>query len=172
MLALLKLFQSLVKTLHSEGTPTQIAAGIALGACLGLTPLMNLHNALIVVALCIVNVSFAAGLLGMALFAPLGFMLDPLFDRLGRWLLVDVPALRPLWSWLDQQPLLAFSNLTNTVVLGSLVGWLLLFIPILIVGRIAVIRYRASLGAWFMKTRVYHALAATRVFDVYNWFRP
>ena len=31
MLTLLKLLQSLVKTLHSEGTPTQIAAGIALG---------------------------------------------------------------------------------------------------------------------------------------------
>ena len=41
MLILLKLLQSLVKTLHSEGTPLQIAAGVALGAALGLTPLFN-----------------------------------------------------------------------------------------------------------------------------------
>jgi hypothetical protein len=30
MLLILKFLQSLVKTLHSEGTPTQIAAGFAL----------------------------------------------------------------------------------------------------------------------------------------------
>src|SRR5690349_8776329 len=44
MLALLKLVQSIIKTLHSEGTPGQVAAGIALGAALGLTPLVNAHN--------------------------------------------------------------------------------------------------------------------------------
>ena len=43
MLALLKLIQSIIKTLHSEGTPGQVAAGMALGAALGLTPLMNVH---------------------------------------------------------------------------------------------------------------------------------
>jgi uncharacterized protein (TIGR03546 family) len=172
MIAILKFLHSLARTLHSDGTPAQIAGGIALGAALGLTPLTNLHNVLVLVALCIINVSFAAGLLGMAIFAPLGFMLDPLFDRLGHWLLTGVPALRPLFAWIDAQPVITFSNLTNTVVLGSLVVWLILFVPIFIAARIAVIRYRASLGDWFMKTRIYHALAATKVFDVYSWFRP
>ena len=155
MIAILKFLHSLAKTLHSEGTPGQIAGGIALGAALGLTPLMNLHNAIVVVALCVINVSFGAGLLGMAIFAPVG-----------------LPSLRPFFAWIDAQPVIAFSNLTNTVVLGSLVAWIVLFIPIFVLCRIAVIRYRVSLGDWFMKTRIYHALAATKVFDVYSWFRP
>ena len=46
---LLKLIQSLIKALHSEGTPGQLAAGLALGSILGLTPLWNLHNAVGVV---------------------------------------------------------------------------------------------------------------------------
>ncbi|HET9426082.1 MAG TPA: TIGR03546 family protein [Gemmatimonadaceae bacterium] len=172
MIAILKFLHSLAKTLHSDGTPGQIAGGIALGAALGLTPLMNLHNALVVVALCVINVSFGAGLLGMALFAPLGFMLDPIFDRIGLYLLTGVPSLRPLFTWIDGQPIIAFSNLTNTVVLGSLVSWVILFVPIFIAFRIAVIRYRVSIGEWFMRTRLYHALAATKIFDVYSWFRP
>jgi uncharacterized protein (TIGR03546 family) len=171
MLALLKLLQSLFKTLHSEGTPGQIAGGIALGAALGLTPLMNLHNAIVVVLLCIINVSFGAGLLGMALFAPIGFMLDPIFDRVGHWLLTDVTALRSFFVWIENQPVLAYTNLTNTVVLGSVVGWLLLFLPIYTAAHYGVIHYRKSLGAWFMKTRIYHALGATKILDVYNWFR-
>src|SRR6188474_183439 len=102
MFAILKFLQSLLKTLHSEGTPGQIAGGIALGAALGLTPLMNLHNAIVIVLLCVINISFAAGLLGMALFAPLGFLLDPLFDRIGHWLL-SVLSLRPFFAWVDSQ---------------------------------------------------------------------
>jgi uncharacterized protein (TIGR03546 family) len=171
MLAILKFLHSLAKTLHSEGTPGQIAGGIALGAALGLTPLMNLHNAIVVVLLCVINVSFASGLLGMALFAPLGFMLDPIFDRVGHWILTDVTSLRPFFAWIDAQPVIAYSNLTNTVVLGSLVSWLVLFVPIYIAARIGVIKYRESLGDWFMKTRLYHALGATKILDVYSWFR-
>jgi uncharacterized protein (TIGR03546 family) len=172
MLAILKFLHSLAKTLHSEGTPGQIAGGIALGAALGLTPLMNLHNAIVVILLCIINVSFASGLLGMAIFAPLGFILDPIFDRVGHWILTDVTSLRPFFAWIDTQPVLAYSNLTNTVVLGSLVSWLILFVPIFIAARIGVIKYRESLGDWFMKTRLYHALGATKILDVYSWFRP
>jgi uncharacterized protein (TIGR03546 family) len=172
MLALLKFLQSLAKTLHSDGTPGQIAGGIALGAALGLTPLVNMHNVLILAALCMINVSFGSGLLGMAIFTPIGFMLDPLFDRIGHWLLTDVTALRPFFTWIDNSPVLAWSNLTNTVVLGSLVAWLILFIPIFVAARIAVIRYRVSIGDWFIRSRLHQVLAATKVLDVYSWFRP
>src|SRR6185436_14848009 len=110
MLAILKLLQSLVKTLHSDGTPGQIAAGIALGSALGLTPLLNAHNIVIVLLLAMLNVSFASGLLGWAVFVPIGFMLDPLFHRLGRWLLMETPALRPLWTAMDNIPGLALTN--------------------------------------------------------------
>lgn len=171
MLALLKLIHSIAKTLHSEGTPAQIAGGVALGAALGLTPLMNLHNAVVVILLCIINVSFGAGLLGMALFAPLGFLFDPVFDRVGRTLLMDMPSLRPMFVWIDEQPVLAFANLTNTVVLASVVAWLVAFLPIFLLTRLLVLRYRASIGAWFVKSPVYRALSATKAVDVYNWFR-
>src|SRR5688572_24729292 len=66
MFTLLKLLQSLVKTLHSDGTPTQIAAGVALGAALGLTPIANVHNVVIFVLLAVLNVSFGAGLCAWA----------------------------------------------------------------------------------------------------------
>ena len=64
MLALLKLLQSLIKTLHSDGTPGQVAAGMALGAVLGLTPLMNVHNLVILALILVLNVSFGGALLG------------------------------------------------------------------------------------------------------------
>src|SRR5579859_7443847 len=129
MLIILKFLQSLVKTLHSEGSPTQIAGGVALGAALGLTPLLNLHNAVVVLLLMFFNVSFGAGMLAWAIFGPVGFMLDPVFDNVGQALLMN-ERLRPLWTWMDNAPIFGLSNLNNSVVLGSVVGWLALFLPI------------------------------------------
>ena len=94
---LLKLLQALVKTLHSEGTPGQVAAGLALGSILGLTPLVSLHNAVVFALIVVLNVSFPAAMLSWALFVPLGFVLDPAFDWIGRMLLLETPVLRPVW---------------------------------------------------------------------------
>src|SRR5207249_7161124 len=91
----LKLLQSLVETLHSEGTPGQVAAGIALGSVLGLTPLLNLHNALAFALIVILNVSFGGAMLGWALFVPVGFPLDPAFDWNGRKMRRESPPRAP-----------------------------------------------------------------------------
>lgn len=172
MLAILKLVQSLVKTLHSEGTPNQIAFRAALGACLGLTPLVNLHNLVILVALAMLNVSFGAGMLSWAVFVPVGFMFDPLFDRLGHLLLVDTVSLRPMWTALDNTPLLALASLGNTVVLGSLVAWVVLAIPIFFAARVLVRHYRTVLAPRVEQSKFYKALTASQVYNVYRWFQP
>lgn len=172
MLALLKVIQSLIKSLDSEGTPTQIAIGATLGAALGLTPLMNLHNVIILILLAILNVSFGAGLLAWAAFVPIGFMFDPLFDRLGHLLLVDMVSLRPMWTALDNTPLLALASLGNTVVLGSLVSWVVLAIPTFVAVRLFVLHYRAVIAPRVEQSRFYRAISATQIYNVYRWFQP
>lgn len=172
MLTLLKLIRSLVKTLHSDGSPAQIALGVALGAALGLTPLINAHNVVVLLLLAVLNVSFAAGMLAWALFVPVGFLLDPLFDRIGHVLLVETPSLRPLWTTWDNVPGLALTNFNNTVVLGSVVAWMALFIPLFFLARYGVVRYRATLGERVRQSRAYKALHASQLYNVYTWFRP
>jgi uncharacterized protein (TIGR03546 family) len=172
MLTLLKLVRSFFSTLHSDGSPGQIAAGVALGAALGLTPIANMHNVLVVMLLAVLNVSFAAGLLAWAVFVPIGFLLDPVFDRIGHWLLVDTQALRPLWTAWDNTPGLALTNFNNTVVLGSVVAWLALFLPIYFLAHFGVLRYRATIGERVRRSRFYKGLQASQLYNVYTWFRP
>jgi uncharacterized protein (TIGR03546 family) len=172
MLTVLKLLRSLFKTLHSDGSPAQIAFGMALGAALGLTPIANAHNLLIVLLLAVLNVSFAAGLLAWGIFVPIGFMLDPVFHRIGQWLLVDAASLRPLWTSWDNTPGLALTNFNNTVVLGSFVAWLALFLPIYLAARFGVVRYRATIGERVKNSRYFKLLEASQLYNVYRWFRP
>ena len=172
MLTLLKLFRSLMKTLHSDGSPAQIAYGVALGAALGLTPIANAHNLLVILLLAVLNVSFAAGMLAWAVFVPVGFMFDPIFDRVGRWLLVDMTSLRGVWTTWDNVPGLALTNFNNTVVLGSVVVWLALFVPIYFAARYGVVRYRATIGEKVRNSRYYKMIEASQVYNVYRWFNP
>jgi uncharacterized protein (TIGR03546 family) len=172
MLTILKLLRSLVKTLHSDGSPSQIAFGVALGAALGITPIANVHNAIVLLLLAVLNVSFAAGLLAWGVFVPIGFMLDPLFDRIGNWLLVDVVSLRPLWAAWENVPGLALTNFNNTIVLGSVVFWLALFIPLYLATRYGVVKYRATIMQRIMSSRYYKLLETTQLYNVYRWFQP
>lgn len=171
MLALLKLIQSIIKTLHSEGTPGQVAAGMALGAALGLTPLTNVHNLVVFSLLVLLNVSFGGGMLGWALFVPIGFLLDPVFHAIGFGLL-EAPSLRGLWTAMYNTPLVPYTNFNNTIVLGSVVGWLALAVPIFFASRWAVTRYRATIGERVQRSRFYKAVTASKAYNVYRLFRP
>jgi uncharacterized protein (TIGR03546 family) len=171
MFGLLKLIQSIIKTLHSAGTPGQVAAGMALGSALGLTPLMNVHNLVIVSLLVLLNVSFGGGMLGWMLFVPVGFLLDPVFDKIGSSLLT-APSLTPLWTDWTNTPLLPYTNFNNTIVLGSFVGWLALAVPIFFAARYGVARYRATIGERVRRSRWYKAITASQVYNIYKMFRP
>jgi uncharacterized protein (TIGR03546 family) len=171
MLTLIKLLQSLFQTLHSEGSPRQVAAGIMLGAGIGLTPLMSAHNLVLFAAIVLLNVSFGGGMLGLALFTPLGFLLDPLFDKVGLALL-DAPGLRGLWTAWYNVPLLPYTNFNNSVTLGSIVVWMVAAVPIYLLAKRGIAHYRATYGERVLNSRFMKGLKASKVYNVYSWFVP
>ena len=168
---LLKLLQQLVKTLNSNGTPGQVAMGMALGACLGLTPVASAHNLVVLVVALITNVSLAGFFLGWSLMAPLGFALDPLFDTVGTALL-GAPALEGLWTTLYNVPGVPLTNFNNSVVLGGFAVWLVVLSPLFFVFRLLIARYRAHVYERLRKTHVFQVVSASRLAAVYRWFTP
>ncbi len=162
----LKLLQSLVSTLNSEGTPRQIAAGFALGAALGLTPLMNLHNLVVLALACLLNVSFGGFLLGWTVMVPVGFALDPLFNRVGLALL-EAPPLAGLWTAMYNTAGIPLTNFNNSVVLGSVVGWLVLWLPIYFLARWLIVKYREKVYARLKKTRIFQVISASKLYNYY-----
>lgn len=171
MYTLYKLIQYLVRALNSEGTPGQVAAGFALGAAWGLTPLINLHNLAILAAVFVFRVSVPGAVLGWIVTLPAAFLLDPAFDAVGQALLT-APALIGLWTTVYNTPVLALTNLNNSVVLGSLVGWMAAAGPLYLAARWGVARYRATVYARLRETRLFQLVRASRVYGLYRLFRP
>lgn len=144
---------------------------MTLGAALGLTPLLSPHNLVVISAITLLNVSVGGAVIGMLLFTPVGFLLDPVFDYLGATLL-GLPWLSGLWTAVYNTPILALSNFNNTIVLGSFVCWAILTFPIYVAGRAGVVRYRSTLGVKVRNSKYYKAIAASRVMSVYRLLRP
>jgi uncharacterized protein (TIGR03546 family) len=138
---------------------------------LGLTPLVSLHNAVIFGLIVLLNVSFPGAMLGWALFVPIGFLLDPLFDWIGHTLLFT-PSLRPLFTSLYNMPVVPLTNFNNTVTLGSLVFSVVFFLPLLFATRWAVTRYRATIGERVRQSQWYRAVTASKLYNIYRLFRP
>lgn len=168
---LLKFLQTLVKALNSDGTPGQVAMGMAIGLAFGLTPLVSLHNLVLLAVAMLTTVSFPGAMLGWAIAVPLGFMLDPVFDRIGMALLTT-DALTPFFVWLVNTPVVSLSRLNNTIVLGSLVFWLAALVPSYFVFRALVTRYREQVYARLAQLRFFQMLKASKVWGLYESLRP
>lgn len=167
----IKFLQTLFKALNSDGTPGQVGMGMAIGLCFGLTPLMSLHNVVVLAVAMLTTVSMPGVFLGWAIATPLGFMLDPAFHRVGLALLMR-DDLTPLFTWIVNTPVVALSRLNNTIVLGSLVVWLLALVPAYFVCRLLVDRYRAHIYAKVQQWRIVQLLKTSKLYQLYDLFRP
>jgi len=152
---LLQLFAKFLKILRAGQTPAQIAGGFALGSIAGLSPHLSLQILLVWFVLLVLDVNLSAALLAVALSALVAFLFDPLFHRVGYFLLVDLDGLRGFWTVLYNAPIAPLTRFNNTVVLGSF-AVALVFSPFVYFGmKSFVVAYRNHVFARVERTRVY-----------------
>ena len=133
----------------------------------GLTPLLSLHNLLVLFLVFILRVNFSAFLLGFAIFTGIAYLLDPLFHMIGLAVLT-IPSLGGLWTFLYQSVWWRLEHFNNSIVMGSLVFSVGLFIPILLLSNLLIQRYRKHILAWVQKTKIMKMFKASKVYETYQ----
>jgi uncharacterized protein (TIGR03546 family) len=163
----LKILLNFLKALSSRASPRAIAGGFALGAVIGFTPVGSLHNVVVLLLIFILPVNKSASLVSAALFALVSFPLDPLFDRIGYFLLTR-DALRGLWTAMYNTPVLPWTRFNNTVTLGSLAVSAVLFFPLFLGAAWGVKTYRTRVVAWAGRWRLMQILKASKLYGIYE----
>lgn len=164
---MLKLIAKLLKVLNSEADPSQISLAFAFSMIAGLTPLFSLHNLPVFLLVLILRVNLSAFILGFFLFSGLGYLLDPLFHLIGLKVLT-AGSLEGLWTALYNSPLWRIERFNNSIVMGSLFFCILFFIPLHLLVKSMVIRYRQSVFEWVLKTKVMQILKGSRFYHIYQ----
>ena len=153
----LSILKSLIAAFHDDDDPSHLAAGLALGAALGLIPKGNLIAASFVLIFFFFRLDKGLALLSAAAFTAVGYGLDGVAHRIGRDLLLS-GKLRPLWTWLYNLPIVPWTKFNNTVVLGNLVIGVMLFFPLYAVSKQLVLGYRARWRDKVQRLRVVQAV--------------
>ena len=164
---MLTVIAKLLKALNSESEPWQLSMAFCLSMIAGLTPLCSLHNLLILLLALILRINLSTFLLGLAFFTGMAFILDPLFHWIGLTLLTASP-LTALWTALYNSTLWRIERFNNSIVMGSLVFSLLLFVPLYLLLNEAIRRYREHVLEWIHKTRIMKAFTTSKLYHVYQ----
>ncbi|MBL8814394.1 MAG: TIGR03546 family protein [Planctomyces sp.] len=129
MFFVLRPLRLLIQGLVTSSTPRQISMGLAMGMVVGLVPKGNLIALVLGMILAASRVNLAIAASSAVLFTLIGVFLDPVFDRVGTWLL-RMPALQSFWTDLYNMPVMPWTDFNNSVVLGSLTVGLLMMWPV------------------------------------------
>lgn len=143
---LIRFFQAL----SNNTSPGQIAHGFALGMILGFLPKDNALWILIFVFAFFLRIQrgvFSFSVIIGALIAP---FLDPYFDYVGYYILADA-RLEDLFRKMVNIPFVAFTKFNNTIVMGSFVCGVALYIPLYIISRIFTFVWRRYVARYARK---------------------
>lgn len=158
------------KLLNSETGHNQIAAGIALGFILGLAPTLSLQTFLVFLIIFLFRVQIGAALISAFFFKFIGYLLDPIVDPMGRFVL-EHPSLRPFFVELYNMPLVPLTRFNNSIVMGSGLLSLALSPFLFLLARWLISKYRATIMTQIRDSKIWKAFSATTLYRWYNTYQ-
>lgn len=164
---MLRMIARVLRVLSSEAEPSKISIAVCLGMVAGLTPFLSPHNLLVLFLVLVIRVNLSAFILGIIFFSGTAYALDPFFDSFGRGVLTTT-ALEGIWTSMYNTTLFRMLNFNNTILMGSLLFSLILFVPLVFVFNVLISKYREHVLSWVERTYIMKAFKASRLYGLYR----
>lgn len=165
------LIKSFINIFREGQTPAQVAGGFALGTIIGLSPMLTLQGGIIWLLILVLDVNFAAAVLAITVCKLVAYLIDPLFHTLGYAVLVKIDFLQSLWTSLYNAPIAPLTRFNNTVVMGSFLVALILFVPVYIGMKRTIVAYRTHIHSRFEKWKIYQVIDKSKLVNYYRKIR-
>lgn len=164
---MLTLFAKLLNILNSDARPIQIALAIALAMVAGLNSLFSLIGLVTLMVLFLLRANLSTYFALTAVFALISIAIAPVLSAIGESVLT-MQSMQPMFTGLYNQDWFRLFGFNNTLVMGSALVSILLFIPTLIAGKVLVVKYREALMAFVNKFKVVQTLKASKFYQIYT----
>lgn len=150
---MLKRFLKFFKTLNSNSHPGEIAHAVCLGMLMGFLPKDNVTWYILTVFFLFVRINKGAFFIYTLIFSFLAQFLDPLFDKIGYFILT-IDKLEPIYATLLEIPFISFTKFNNTIVMGSLLSGIVLYIPVYFISRLFLKLWRNKFAPAIRKSKI------------------
>ena len=138
---MIKYVTSFFKAINANAHPGDIAHAVALGLFLAILPKNNLTFTFLFFLSIFIRINKGAFFISFILLGFVTPFMDVLINNIGFWA-VQLSFLRPIFIALENIPFVALFKLSNTMVLGGIIWGLILYIPVYILTRIIIAKYR------------------------------
>jgi uncharacterized protein (TIGR03546 family) len=166
MTLLLKQLFGLIKLLNSDTGTNQIAAGVAAGFILGMTPSFSLQTVLIILLILMFRIQIGAVFISAFFCAFFAYLLDPVFVSVGSQIL-EMESFKELYITLYNMPIVPFTRFNNSLVMGSGVVAFALSPLMFILAKLLIKKYREKVVERLSQTKLWKAVKATSLFQWY-----
>jgi len=163
----IKILKKLIKALGSESSPNQLALGFAFGMILGFTPFWSIHNIVLIFIIALIRINISSVLLGTLVFGLLAPLFDNTFHSLGLAVL-QYESLQGLWQLLYANTFFILTRFNNTIVLGSLLTSIVLFIPAFFGFKVFAKFYKETIHPKVEKWKITKMLKGSKIFNLLN----
>ena len=138
---MIKYVTSFFKSINANAHPGDIAHAVALGLFLAILPKNNLTFTFLFFLSIFIRINKGAFFISFILLGFVTPFMDIIINNIGFWA-VQLSFLRPIFVTLENIPFVALFKLSNTMVLGGIIWGLILYIPVYILTRIIIAKYR------------------------------
>ena len=164
---MLTMIAKLLKILNSEADPFQISVALGLSMITGFLPLFTPLSLVVLLLVLVLRVNISSYILGSAFFAGVAWFLDPLFHRIGLFVLTAAP-LEGLWTAFYNTVTGRLQRFNNSVVMGSFVFSVVFFVPLVLLVNTLIRRYRDHILVWVKKSRIMQVITASKLYSLYQ----
>lgn len=154
---MLKSIVKLFSALNANVNPGEIAHAFSCGILLGLMPKDNLLWWLVFIFILFIRINKPMYLIMVLIASTFAPVMDSLFDDVG-YAFLTIPALSNFFGTLLEIPFVGFTKFNNSVVMGSLLCGLVLYIPMYFLGRLIVFLWRKHITHWIRKSHLSKAV--------------
>lgn len=162
---MLTLLAKLLNALNSDSSIRQIALAIALGFLVGMSPLLTLHNIVVIFFVLLIRVHLGSFILSFTFFSGVSYLLSPTIVQVGEYLLTQ-PSLNELFTSLYQLTLFKLAHWHHTYILGSFVVGAILCVPVYFISKLLITKYRTDIVTFFEKFKIVQIIKASKLYSL------
>ena len=157
----------IIKILNSDASPSAIASAISLALIIGLTPILSLHNLLILLIVLIFRVHLGTFILATVGFSILGLAFEPIIEEFGLAILQS-ETYQSVWTSLYNTQFGRLSFFNYSTMMGGLFISVIGFIPLWLLSLFVVNQYRENIMGWVEKNKLVQLLKGSAIIRLYN----
>ena len=155
---MLKTIVKLFGALNANVNPGEIAHAFSCGILLGLMPKDNLLWWLVFVFVLFIRINKPMCLIMVLIASTFAPVVDGIFDTVG-YAFLTIPSLSGFFGTLLEIPFVGFTKFNNSVVMGSLLCGLVIYVPMYFLGRLLVFLWRKHITHFIRQSKLNKVIA-------------